>query len=164
MLAVALTLGVRSSGSGPSIRYATTASSVRAYQLAVGVPSGFHRYAIRGGIYRAGTRPPVIGVTVTNYRPIHPKAPLPLHTRTKGVVLQVGLYFVIGVSGAPNLHLPLSLGQHWYEQRVATGTLRWGLLHFRGQDYSVRLWIGRTVSAHDRAAVLRALASVRPAQ
>jgi len=169
VLAVALTLGLRSSGGGPSIRYATTPSSVRAYQLAVGVPRGFHHYAIRGGLTPTGTRPPVIGETLTNRR-LDPQAlhrltvGLPAHGGTTGVVLQVGLFFTLGFTPAGQLHLPLGLDQRWYHQDLANGTLRWGLVHFRAQDYSVRVWIGRGASARDRAALLRALASVRPAQ
>jgi hypothetical protein len=120
-----LTLGSARPAAGPSIRYATTTSSVRAYDLAVEVPRGFHRYLVRADISPTGTRPPAIGVTLTNYL-VSPHAQLRtdnvllLHTCTKGV--------------------------------------------FRGRDYIVRVWIGRTVSARDRAALLRALASVRPAQ
>lgn len=138
---------------------------MRAYQLAVGIPRGFHHYDVRGGISQTGTRPPVIGVTLTNFRPLRPDAVPPLHGRTKGVVLQVGLSFTLGVGQTDRLHLPLGLDdQLWWHQDVATGTLRWGLVHFRGQDYVVRVWLGRTASAHDRAALLRARASVRPAQ
>lgn len=79
-------------------------------------------------------------------------------------MLQVGLYFSLGPGQADRLHLPLDLDQSWWQDEVATGTHRWGLLHFRGQDYLIRIWIGRTASARARTALMHALASVRPAQ
>jgi hypothetical protein len=170
-LAAGLTFGLRSSGGGPSGGgFATTGVSARAGALVVPIQRGFHRYDIRGGIFRTGTRPPVLGVTLTNYRvkadaSLRTHGVLPLHTRTNGVVLQVALWFRIGAVADPTgLDLPLRLDQRWLQLDVATGTLRYGGFQFQGQTYEARIWIGRKAPPRDRAAVLQALASVHPAQ
>jgi hypothetical protein len=168
VLATGLAFGFRSSGGGPNGGLGITAASARAGALAVPIPPGFHRYDIRAGIYRTGTRPPVIGATLTNYRVptsnvrLRTRGVLPLHARRNGVVLQVSLWIAIGVTQAPRLQLPLSLHQPWVQRHVPTGTRRYGLLRFHGQDYEVVVWTGRTAPASDRAALLHALASVHP--
>lgn len=66
----------------------------------------------------------------------------------------------------PKLHLPLTQHQPWYQEHVASGarSYRWGELRFHGGVYYVMYWLGPNASAHDRAAVLRALRSIRPAR
>jgi hypothetical protein len=67
-LATGLTIGLRSMGGGPSGGIATAGASVRVGALRLSVPRNFRRYSIRGGIYRTGARPPVIGYVLTDYR------------------------------------------------------------------------------------------------
>ena len=79
-------------------------------------------------------------------------------------MLQVALWIPLSSPGTlTRLHLPLSLDQDWWQRDVATGTLRYGFLDFDGQPYEIRIWIGRAAPAHDRAALLQALAAVHPA-
>jgi hypothetical protein len=80
-LATGLTLGFRSSSGGQGGGFPTTAAPAHAGALAVPIPRGLHRYNIRGGFYRTGTRPPVIGASLTNYR-----VPADALLRTKGVL------------------------------------------------------------------------------
>ena len=60
--------------------------------------------------------------------------------------------------------MPLSPSQPWYHERLATGApgYRSGYLRFEHYVYYVRYWIGPDAPANDRAAVLRALRSIRP--
>jgi hypothetical protein len=178
-LAVGLTLGLRRS-SGPN---SASAVSVRAGDLLLTVPRGFHRYAIRGGIYRTGTRPPVIGYVITDYAMHAPTAHNPGGAfdrwadqagYTGGaarlppaneVALQLEEDWDIGVELPPRLHLPLSLNQPWFYERLRNGLhgYRYGLLGLGRQTYKVFLWTGAAAPPSDRAAVLNALASIRPA-
>ena len=63
------------------------------------------------------------------------------------------------------LHLPLSPDQPWDVERLASGApgYRSGLFQYHGYVYSVLYWIGPDAPAADKAAVLRALRSIRPA-
>ena len=168
-LATGLALGFRSSGGGQGGGFATAAVPAHAGALVVPIPRGLHRYNIRGGFYRTGTRPPVIGASLTNYRvpadaTLRTKGVLPLHARRTGAVLQVTRFIPLSSPGVLiGLHLPLSLNQDWRQLDLATGTLRYGFLDFDGQPYEIRVWIGRAAPAHDRAAILQALAAVHPA-
>lgn len=143
-------------------------TSVRAGALVLTVPRGFDHYGLRGGIYRAGTRPPVLGQVVTDYRlkahsPLRTKGVLPESSYRNRVVLELGVWNPLGPLPRPFLQMPLSLHERWVQRQTATGTLRYGFLGFKGQEYQVRLWIGRSAPPRDRAALLRALGSVRPA-
>ena len=62
------------------------------------------------------------------------------------------------------LHLPLTLKQPWYSPRPPSGAvgIHGGFLSVDGTAYEVVYWSGPTASANDRAAVLRALRSIRP--
>lgn len=73
----------------------------------------------------------------------------------------------IGVVLKPRrlLHLPLSLAQPWYRERLRGGArgYRFGDFRLRGQLFTVFFWSGRAAPARDRAAVTSALGSIRPA-
>ncbi len=81
------------------------------------------------------------------------------------VALQVGPWNTIGPGEANNLHLPLSLNQLWHIEKTRDGAsgYRWGFFNVRGQQYDVAFWSGPDAPPHDRAAVLNALVSIRPA-
>src|SRR4051812_26454154 len=64
-VAAALLLAFRPPSGQPGIPH-PLASSLRVGELTVSAPEGFRRYTIRGGIYPAGTRAPVIGYLLTN--------------------------------------------------------------------------------------------------
>jgi hypothetical protein len=66
----------------------------------------------------------------------------------------------------PRLHLPLSPNQPWDQERLASGApgYRSGEFLFHHYIYYVRYWIGADAPANDRAAVLGALHSIRPAR
>jgi hypothetical protein len=141
--------------------------------LGVPVPVGFHRYAIRRGIYRKGTRPPAIGVAITDYRlKGGPRSAFVKWSRlsSKGppanrVALAVTLWLSIGPGVPTRLHLPLSLNQPWNEEHLRNGTqgYRWGYLSFHGQIYEIFFWSGRAAPPHDRTALLNTLTSIHPA-
>jgi hypothetical protein len=71
-----------------------------------------------------------------------------------------------GHPGPPpvRLHLPLDPNQPWSQQRIASGapSYRDGYLRVHHELYYVMYWIGPDAPANDRAAVLRALRSIRP--
>ena len=136
--------------------------------LRLTVPHGFKRYDLRGGIYPEGTRPPVIGVVVTDYRlkahsplRIHGFVPVPPHENR--VILTLGRWFGLGPEPPPGLRLPISLDQHWVSRRFAHGTRRYGFFRFRGQLYEVFFWAGRAAPTHDRKCVRQALMSIQGA-
>jgi hypothetical protein len=173
VLATGLTLGFRLSGGGPSGGFAATGASIRMGALAVALPRNFHRYNIRGGIYRTGTRPPVIGVVVTDYRlKAGPRSAFVNWSHLKSppasrVALELTLWVGIGVDPPARLHLPLSLDQRWFEEHPRHGSQRGyrvGFLSFHGQLYEIFFWSGRVAPPHDRAAVLNALTSIQPAR
>jgi hypothetical protein len=178
-LAVGLTLAFRPSAPGLGAPRPLT-SSVRAGDLRVSVPRGFHTYEIRNGGYMAGTRtrPPVTGHVLTDFRlPAHlgiqqalgrwafPGWGPPAH----GVWLELARWFPFGpaVPGITDrLHLPLSLNQPWAKEKLSSGRAgyRWGYLIFPHAEYQVMYWSGPKAPAADRAAILRALESIRPAR
>ncbi len=143
--------------------------------LKISIPRGFSTYTIRGGFHRAGTRPPVIGHVLTDFR-------LPTHTSIGALLDQWAAYRGTGPQAnrvalelqlwAPPsyipprvfLHLPLSPNQPWSDERLANGAVgyRYGFLRYRKALYVVMYWAGRAAPSNDRAAVLRALASIRP--
>jgi len=63
------------------------------------------------------------------------------------------------------LHLPLNANQPWEQQYRADGkpSFRDGYFRFHHKLYSVEYWVGQDAPANDRAAVLDALRSIRPA-
>jgi hypothetical protein len=117
----------------------------------------------------------VIGHVLTNFR-------LPAHTSIAALLDQWTAYRGTGPQAnrvalelelwAPPsyipprvfLHLPLSLSQPWSQERLANGAVgyRYGLLRYHKVFYMVMYWTGRAAPSNDRAAVLRALASIRP--
>lgn len=174
-LAVGLVFALRPSpgfSSGPGGPHPLGAST-QAGKLSVSIPRGFYVYTLRGGIYPAGTRPPVIGHVLTDLR-------LPAGTSIAGVLdqwatsgngppsdkvaLELKQDWTIG-PGFDQLHLPLSPKQAWFRQHLANGTdagYRYGDVRFDNFDYNVMYWRGPAAPANDRVAVLRALRSIRP--
>lgn len=172
-LGVGLAVAARSPSAGPGVQFAT---SVRAGALRVSVPEGFSRYALRGGLYRKGTRPPVIGYLITN-RPLAAGVenawsvwPQWFGQGRSGppadrVVLRVAVWWGFGPI-SDRLHLPLGAKEQWSEYTAGHGSVpaHAGFLRFRNADYDITYWIGPAAGDHDRAAILRALESIRPAR
>lgn len=136
------------------------------------VPPSFHRYDLRGGYYPTGTRPPLVGRVVTDYRATNgPMSAFAKWSRVrqpppaKRVALALTLWVGIGASPPARLHLPLSLGQPWFHEHLPSGAsgYRWGYLSFHKKLYEIFFWRGRAASPRDRAAVLSALTSIHPA-
>jgi hypothetical protein len=145
--------------------------------LAVTVPRVLRRYNIRGGGHMVGIRAPVIGVLATDdpgahyggggfakWSDVSSDGPPPSR-----VAFAIHRWVVIGPDLPPSavrLHLPLSLHQPWFREHLRNGHLgyQWGYLRVHGLLYAALFWSGRDAPAHDRAAVLTALASVHPAQ
>lgn len=152
--------------------YVVPPKPARAGALIVDVPPGFHRYDLRGGYYPTGTRPPLVGRVVTDYRATNgPMSPFAKWSQVREpppagrVALALTLWVGIGVSPPARLHLPLSLAQPWFRERLPSGAggYRWGYLSFRKKLYEIFFWSGRAASHHDRASVLSALTSIHPA-
>ncbi len=172
-LAAGLTLAFRSSAAGPGGSLALT-TSARAGELRVSVPNGFRRYDVPIGI---GASHPLIGRLLTDFR-------LPAHTGiwsvlgrwaepglgppANGVALKLQRWFSPGPvgPGEDRLHLPLTLNQPWFDEKLNDGAVgyRWGYLRFHNAEYQVMYWSGPDAPAADRAAILRALESIRPAR
>jgi hypothetical protein len=159
--------------------------------LGVSVPSGFREYALHGDIRAPGVigrvltdfrvppdwrigdmrlpesmllrwnnaRDKYVAVKNHNYGPPSNVVALSF-TKVYGP-------FCIGPCPPPSvrLHLPLDPNQPWDEARTASGRLsyRSGLFRFRRFLYAVTYWIGPDATKNDRAALLRALRSIRPA-
>jgi hypothetical protein len=146
---------------------------VRRGAVLLSVPQGFERYDIRGGLYRTGTRPPVIGLLISDQSlQAGPKSAFWKWSDfesppANGVALQVEPWDPIGVVTNPEtLHLPLSLNQpSWFIEHTRQGTAgyRWGYFTVKGQLYTVFFWSGREAPPYDRAAIVDALASIREA-
>jgi hypothetical protein len=147
----------------------------KAGNLRVSVPHGFSVYPLRGGIHRAGTRPPVIGHVLTNFRlpaggsiskvlgqwsDPHGSGPPP-----NVVLVELAEHWPGQGLATDQLQLPLSLRQPWLRTHFANGTVggfRVGSTRFDNFDYDVIYWSGPSARATDRLAVLRALRSIRP--
>ena len=136
------------------------------------MPPGFNRYTIRGGIGLVHGLPPVSGYVLADYSPpaetsglgdMWPDGSAPPANR---VALELNIDWGIGSVPSGQLHLPLTLRQPWSKQKVNDGAAgyRWGFLRFRNMDYQVMYWSGPNAPATDRAAILRALKSIRPAR
>jgi len=176
-IAAGLAIGLRSSGGGPGGRFVATAGSVRVGALRFTVPRGFHRYPIRENISRPGTRPPVIGYVITDYRlKAGPKSTFLNWSDSKSppvkrVAFELMQFVPFGVSSGEQLHLPLSLDQQWHRETTRRGTpgYGYGAFHFQTQDYKTWPdyeafeWIGAKAPPRDRDALQYVLASVRPA-
>ena len=172
-LAVGLAFALRSPGPGvPRPLGAPT----YARDLSIAVPRGFYVYNLQaGGPHAPGVRPAVVGHLLADFRP-PPQTTiykvlgdgLPLDE----VAIELTLHTGPGPGPEPpgNLHLPLSLNQRWfqdprsYHDRFRSGTVsgRWGSFEYHGRMYDVIYWIGTHAPTNDRAAVLRALHSIRP--
>jgi hypothetical protein len=152
------------------------AASTPGLRLGVTVPRGLGRYDIRGGGHVAGRRPTVIGVFATDDPPAHrwgqswPKWSRPTSNGPPAnkVAFQISQWLpgrtTLLPTSALRLHLPLSLHQPWFRERLTNGhdAYRWGYLRVHGQIYEAFFWSGRAAPTKDRAAVLSALASVHP--
>ena len=173
LVAAGLTLGLRPSGGGPTSGFSINEPSTRVGALAVPIPPDFHRYIFRVGDHRTGTQPTIVGVLITDYRlPHSPQDVLSNWARLSSngppanrVALAVHIYDPIGIAARGQLHLPLALNQPWNQEHLRNGArgYRWGILGFHGQ-YSVLFWSGRNAPPRDRAAVIKILASIHPAQ
>lgn len=174
VLAAVIVLAPGGTGEGKAPDRSGT--SVRIGTLAVTIPRSFGRYEIRGGGHMVGTRAPVIGVLATDDPGAHyGGGGFAKWSRVSSsgppagkVALRFQRWLGIGLGPPPSalrIHLPLSLHQPWFRERLKDGRLgyRWGYLRLRRQFYSVAYWSGRSAPARDRAAVLNALASIRPA-
>ena len=162
-----LALALRPSGS-PTPGGQASVGAVHVARLTLPVPRGFNQSDIRGGIYKTGTRPPVIGHVITDFpvsasSPIH-RGALPESEPANGVALELQLWYAIGVPPVTRLHLPLSLHQQWAQQSLPGGIRRWGWLS-QGRPgaipYELLVWIGRNAPPADRAALLHALGAIR---
>jgi hypothetical protein len=123
-----------------------------------------------------GTRPPVIGVLATDDRGAHRNgggfAAWSQLSSNGPPANKVALALSEWEGALPpppsalRLHLPLSLHQPWFRERLTNGHhgYRWGYLRFHRQFYEVLYWSGRVAPTHDRAAVLNALSSIRLAR
>lgn len=153
------------------------AASTLGLRLTVTVPRGLDRYDLRGGGHMAGNRPSVIGVLATDdrvaRRSLYRWAKWS-HLSSAGppaskVAFQISQWLAVGPllpASAVRLQLPLNLHQPWFREHLKNGHdgYRWGYLRVHGQYYEAFFWSGRAAPAHDRAAVLSALASVHPRQ
>jgi len=174
-LALGLTFAFRSSSPGPDLPHGT-ASSLRVRDLTVSLPQGLKSYGLRGGAHMVGTRAPIIGHVLTDFRvPAHLDIQRVLgHWATagpaaNGVALKLeSVDWMIGpvLTKSLRLHLPLTLDQPWFNEKLKDGAVgyRWGYLRFDNVDYQVMYWSGPNAPTADRAAVLRALESIRPAR
>jgi hypothetical protein len=175
-LAVGLTFALRSPAGGPVVSRPLT-SSVNAAGVRVSVPRGFSTYPIRGsGPGRISGRPPLIGHGLADFA-------VPAHVSIYGVfdkwaaldgsgppanvvALQISLNVNPGPDPATLLHLPLTLSQPWFHEKLSKGKVgyRWGSLFTNGEVYNLFYWSGSEAPANDRVAILRALESIRPAR
>ena len=155
LLAATAVLACVGCGSGTKNTRDTPQTSVRVGALIVPIPVAFTRYEV----HRHGQR---VAIVVTDY-PVKPGSP----TLTKGIFPANGVALSIGRGSTqiplPKLRLPLSLRELRGPQRHADGTAWNGTLGFRGSYYAVSFWTGRSAPAHDRASLLRALASIHAA-
>lgn len=166
--AAALALTLRPS-SGPGVSRPLGATA-HVGKLSISIPRGFHVYTLRGGFGRVGSRFPVNGHVLTDFRiPAHTSITRVLERWAYGrppaneVALELEKYIVIGPVGPhqlDRLHLPLSLGEPWIRARV--GGYRYGDFRSGREIYQVMYWSGSQAPANDRLAVHRALRSIRP--
>jgi hypothetical protein len=161
VMAAGLTFLFPAPAPGPGVPPLTSSASLGG--LRVSVPSGFRIYDVTGG---TGTAAPVIGHLLTDFRlPAHRDVwrGMWLWATAKGVALTIQRWFwPLPVGPFSNrLQLPLTLKQPWADGRVG---YHWGYLRFHDAVYRVEYWSGPAAPANDRAAILRALESIRPAR
>jgi len=166
-LVVGLSFVLRSPSGGPGVPRPLT-SSARAGELRVSVPQGLSRYAIGDTVDHRSrvtgqllTDVPFPGdaLTVWGYWSAGPPA--------NGVALGVRLAPGWGRYPHQHVHLPLTLNEAgWFKQKLKDGAVghRYGFVRFHKEFYLVEYWSGPRAPAADRAAVLRALKSIRPAR
>ena len=132
----------------------------RAGKLTISIPRGFITDTLHDGIGATGTHPPS-GQVLTDVPVADPRLGdwLAHGPPANQVGLLLNEAFVIGPV-ADNLRLPLTLTQPWNEKHG----VRYGFFRFDNMDYEVTYWSGPSAPANDRAAVLHALHSIRPAQ
>jgi hypothetical protein len=160
-LAIALIGGA---GITLALRGPSGSSTLAVGALKFTAPSGLFVHALQFDGQR-------YGFTVTDYRrqALNPSTAAGIFPENR-----VGLGFVQALEGAQlavasgrerpqALRLPLSLNELRGPRRRADGSDWSGLFQFRGQLYTVTFWVGDTSPQRDRASLLRALASVRPA-
>lgn len=147
---------------------------VRIHALTITAPLALGRYYLRdGGPGRAGRRPPVTGVLLTDDPSAHRRRggfskwsnPSSKGPPANKVALLLQQWLAEGPAlpqSAFRLHLPLTLHQRWFREHLENGHrgYRWGYLMVRGQPYQVMYWSGRAAPARDRAAALKALSSI----
>jgi len=114
-----------------------------------------------------GTRPPVVGYVLTDFR-------LSAHVGIQRMLPrwaggppanEVALRLEPGETLGPDrLHLPLTLNQRWSEVGNGGVSYRLGFFRFHDADWEVTYWSGPDAPAADRAAILQALKSIRPAR
>jgi hypothetical protein len=115
----------------------------------------------------AGTRPPVIGHVLTDYR-VSARSQTDGHAileslPANGVALVLRWSFFIGPPEPTRLRLPLSVHEQWGRLSRSGGTRLSGWLSDGRPGhvpYELILWIGRDASPGDRAALLHALAAI----
>jgi hypothetical protein len=160
-LAVALALALRPSPGpgGPGVPQ-SLGGSLRVGKVSVSIPRGFYVYTQRDGV----------GYVLTNYRvpasDVHDNwvdVLIGNGPPRNGVALQLNKDTLSGPFSA-QLQLPLNLNQRWYLARPAmfAAGVQSGYFQFDNQAYYVMYWIGPAAPPNDRAAVLRALRSIRP--
>jgi hypothetical protein len=139
-------------------------------KLSVSIPRGFRIYTLSGGAYRTGTRAPVIGHVLTDYRLLRDRW-LPSRGSSGAPSNRVALELednwaaISPATEQVRLHLPLSVKQPWLPEHSSSGRAsgyHWGEVRFDNVDYRVIYWIGAAAPASDRVALLRALRSIRP--
>jgi hypothetical protein len=144
-------------------------ATTHVWKLSVSIPRAFHVYTLSGGAYRTGTRAPVIGHVLTDYRLLVDHW-IPSRGSSEAPSNRVALeleenWAAIDRVGPVQLHLPLSVRQPWFHDHSSSGAAygyRWGVLRFDKVDYRVMYWIGPAAPATDRVALLRALRSISP--
>lgn len=179
-VAIGLALALRPSP-GPGAPRPLT-SSVHTGKLSVSIPRGFNVYTLRGlGPSAPGTPLPVAGYVLTNFglptlahRRGRTAERLSQYWRNGPLPNQVGLELTIfpwplGRGLTDRLHLPLTLKQPWakpwyaaHGMRSRLAGARAGFFRLGGTSYEVVYWIGPTAAPNDRAAILRAVRSIRP--
>lgn len=131
-------------------------ASARVGDLVLTVPRGFERDETRRDRR-------LVGILLTNYH-VLPHGP----TITMGVFPADGVALVLarwrGPVAAPQLRLPLRLGELRGPQHHADGAAWNGVLRFRGSLYSISFWCGRAAPSRDRSALLHALSSIHGAR
>ena len=148
-------------------------SASRVGELRFSVPRGFNEYAVL-----APMAPAVAGHVLTDFSVTDPVKFEDVWGRwtptyVSGPPLnRVALELFIPRLGLPPgahrwLRMPLTFNEPgWQDEKLTDGSLgyRFGWFRFHHVGYQVLYWSGPDAPANDRAAVLRALKSIRPAR